>query len=63
VAVAPLLDRLGSVIALIDTEAVALARLRAAETTGRPLGITVTPYILSDFLNYGGTLHITRFLG
>jgi len=38
VAVAPLLDRLGSVIALIDTEAVALARLRAAETTGRPLG-------------------------
>ena len=40
VAVAPLLDRLGSVTALIDTapEAVALARLRAAETTGRPLG-------------------------
>ena len=38
--VAPLLDRLGSVTALIDIEpeAVALARLRAAETTGRPLG-------------------------
>ena len=40
VAVASLLDRLGSVTALIDTApaAVALARLRAAETTGRPLG-------------------------
>ena len=40
VTVAPLLDRLGSVTALIDIEpeAVALARLRAAETTGRPLG-------------------------
>jgi hypothetical protein len=39
VTVAPLLDRLGSVTALIDIEpeAVALARLRAAETTGRPL--------------------------
>ena len=38
--VAPLLDRLGSVTGLIDIEreAVALARLRAAETTGRPLG-------------------------
>ena len=38
--VAPLLDRLGSVAASIDIEpeAVALARLRAAETTGRPLG-------------------------
>ena len=38
--VAPLLDRLGSVTALIDTEpeAEALARLRAAETIGRPLG-------------------------
>jgi len=33
-------DRLGSVTALIDIEpeAVALALLRAAETTGRPLG-------------------------
>ena len=40
VTIAPLLDRLGSVTALIDIEpeAVALARLRAAETTGRPLG-------------------------
>ena len=40
VTVAPLLDRLGSVTALIDTApaAVALARLQAAETTGRPLG-------------------------
>jgi len=40
VTVAPLLDRLGSVTALIDTEpeAEALARLRAAETIGRPLG-------------------------
>jgi putative transposase len=40
VAVAPLLDRLGSVTALIDIEpdAVALARLRAAETSGRLLG-------------------------
>ena len=40
VAVAPLLDRLGSVTALIDTEpeAEALARLRAAQTIGRPLG-------------------------
>jgi putative transposase len=40
VAVAPLLDRLGGVTALIDIEpeAVALALLRAAETTGRPLG-------------------------
>ena len=38
--VAPLLGRLGSVTALIaiEPEAVALARLRAAETTGRPLG-------------------------
>jgi putative transposase len=40
VTVAPLRDRLGSVTALIDIEpeAVAQARLRAAETTGRPLG-------------------------
>ena len=40
VTVAPLLERLGSVTALIDTEPEeeALARLRAAETTGRPLG-------------------------
>ena len=40
VTVAPLLDRLGSVTALIDIEpeAVALARLRIAETAGRPLG-------------------------
>ena len=40
VTVAPLLDRLGSVTALIDTEpeAEALARLRAAETIVRPLG-------------------------
>ena len=40
VTVGPLLDRLGRVTALIDTEpeATALARLRAAETTGRPLG-------------------------
>ena len=40
VTVAPLLDRLGSVTALIDMEpeAEALARLRAAETIGRPLG-------------------------
>ena len=38
--VAPLLDRLGSITGLIDIEpeAVALARLQAAETTGRPLG-------------------------
>ena len=38
--VAPLLERLGRIAALIDTEpeAAALARLRAAETTGRPLG-------------------------
>ena len=37
---APLLERLGSMTALIDTEPeeVALARLRAAELTGRPLG-------------------------
>ena len=40
VTVAPLLERLGHVTALVDTEpeAVALARLRAAETIGRPLG-------------------------
>ena len=40
VTVAPLLDRLGSVTGLIDIEheGVALARLRAAETTGRPPG-------------------------
>ena len=40
VTVAPLLERLGSITALIDTELeeAALARLRAAETTGRPLG-------------------------
>ena len=38
--VAPLLERLGSITTLIDTEPeeVALARLRAAELTGRPLG-------------------------
>jgi len=38
--VAPLLERLGDVIALVDTEPGpdALVRLRAAETTGRPLG-------------------------
>jgi len=38
--VAPLLDRLGDATALIDTEseAAVLARLRQAETTGRPLG-------------------------
>jgi len=40
VTVAPLLERLGHITALIDTEpeGIALARLRAAETTGRPLG-------------------------
>jgi putative transposase len=40
VTVAPLLERLGSVTALIDTEPeeIALARLRGAEATGRPLG-------------------------
>jgi putative transposase len=40
VAVAPLLDRLGSITALVDTEPeeIALTRLRAAEATGRPLG-------------------------
>ena len=40
VSVAPVLERLGSITALIDTEPeeIALARLRAAETTGRPLG-------------------------
>ena len=40
VTVAPLLGRLGSMTALIDTEPeeIALARLRAAEATGRPLG-------------------------
>jgi len=40
VTVAPLLERLGRVTALIDTEPeeIALARLRAAEATGRPLG-------------------------
>ena len=40
VTVAPFLGRLGSMTALIDTEPeeVALARLRAAEATGRPLG-------------------------
>jgi len=40
VTVAPLLERLGSITTLIDTEPeeVALARLRAAELTGRPLG-------------------------
>ena len=40
VSVMPLLDRLGDVTALVDTEpdAAMLARLRTAETTGRPLG-------------------------
>jgi putative transposase len=40
VTVAPLIERLGRIEALIDTEpeAAVLARLRAAETTGRPLG-------------------------
>jgi putative transposase len=40
VTVAPLLERLGSMAALVDTEPeeIALARLRAAEATGRPLG-------------------------
>jgi putative transposase len=40
VTVAPLIERLGRIDALIDTEpeAAVLARLRAAETTGRPLG-------------------------
>jgi putative transposase len=40
VAVAPLLDRLGSITALVDAEPeeIALSRLRAAEATGRPLG-------------------------
>ena len=40
VTVAPLLERLGSITTLIDTEPeeAALARLRAAEATGRPLG-------------------------
>jgi putative transposase len=40
VTVAPLLERLGRVTALIDTEPeeIALARLAAAEATGRPLG-------------------------
>jgi putative transposase len=40
VTVAPLLQRFGSVATLIDLEpeAAAPARLRAAETTGRPLG-------------------------
>ena len=40
VTVAPLLERLGDVTALIDTgpEEAALAHLRAAEATGRPLG-------------------------
>ena len=40
VTVAPLLERLCSITALIDTEPeeLALARLRAAEATGRPLG-------------------------
>ena len=40
VTVAPLLERLGGITALVDTESeeIALARLRAAEATGRPLG-------------------------
>ena len=40
VTVAPLLERLGSMTRLVDTEPeeVALARLRAAELTERPLG-------------------------
>jgi putative transposase len=40
VTVAPLLERLGDVTALVDTEPeeAALAHLRAAEATGRPLG-------------------------
>jgi hypothetical protein len=40
VTVAPLLERLGSITTLIDTEPeeAALARVRAAEATGRPLG-------------------------
>ena len=38
--VAPLLERLGSMTTLVDTEPeeIALARLRAAGATGRPLG-------------------------
>ena len=52
VTVAPLLDRLGSVTALIDIEpeAVALARLRAAETTGRPLGADEFVTLLEDLM-------------
>ena len=40
---APLPERLGRVTALVDTEpeAVALVRMRAAETTGRPPGSDV----------------------
>ncbi len=40
VTVAPLLQRLGRITALVDTEPeeIALTRLRAAEATGRPLG-------------------------
>jgi hypothetical protein len=43
--VAPLLERLGDVTALVDTEpdAAALACLRMAETTGRPLGSARMP--------------------
>ena len=50
--VAPLRDRLGSVTALIDIEpeAVALARLRAAETTGRPLGADEFVTLLEDLM-------------
>ena len=48
----PILDRLGSVTALIDIEpeAVALARLRAAETTGRPLGADEFVTLLEDLM-------------
>src|SRR5687768_2445101 len=40
VTVAPLLERLGHITTLVDTEPeeTALTRLRAAEATGRPLG-------------------------
>jgi hypothetical protein len=42
--VAPLIERLGRIDALIDVEpeAAVLARVRAAETTGRPLARTTS---------------------
>ena len=56
VTVAPPFDRLGSVTALIDTEligiepeAVAPARVRSAETIGRPLGSKTSCDAVCDF--------------